>query len=232
MISVPLNNEELLSYQEEFAVFGIGGTELVLILLFGFLIFGPDKLPQIARTVGKAIRQFKGAQEKMNEVIKSEVYDPLNDLSKEMNPFSTLSSESTAKTAASANSSNADVALPKSDLTPVDTPENKTLGDTSATDEKSSLPNMTFADAAKAAAATKVVGPARKSAGVTKEDVSVAVEKPVSAVRQETFVERKAAAEEKKVSQASAIYGVSPQADASETASSSPDVAQGKEGEE
>ena len=34
-------------------VFGIGGTELFLILLFGFLIFGPDKLPAIAKTVGK-----------------------------------------------------------------------------------------------------------------------------------------------------------------------------------
>ena len=221
--SAALSSEELSSYQEEFAVFGIGGTELALILLFGFLIFGPDKLPQIARTVGKAIRQFKGAQEKMNDVIKSEVYDPLNDLSKDLNPFSSLSSESAAKTTASTTSSNADVAIPGSDSTSSDTPENKMSGAPSAADENETVPNMTFADAAKAAAATKAAGPARKS---------VAVEKPVSAVRQETFVERKVAAEEKKTSSASAIYGVSPQAGASETESSSPDAAQGKEGEE
>ena len=38
-------------------MFGIGGFELFLILLFGFLIFGPDKLPAIAKTLGKADRK-------------------------------------------------------------------------------------------------------------------------------------------------------------------------------
>ncbi len=46
-------------------MFGIGGFELFLILIFGFLIFGPDKLPQIANTVGKAIAKFRSAQEDM-----------------------------------------------------------------------------------------------------------------------------------------------------------------------
>lgn len=57
-------------------MFGIGGFELFIILLFGFLIFGPDKLPQIARTVGAAIGKFRKAQEEMNQVIKGEVLDP------------------------------------------------------------------------------------------------------------------------------------------------------------
>ncbi len=30
---------------------GIGSTELVIILVFGFLLFGPDKLPQMGRTI-------------------------------------------------------------------------------------------------------------------------------------------------------------------------------------
>lgn len=46
-------------------MFGIGGFELFLILIFGFLIFGPDKLPQIANTVGRAIAKFRSAQEDM-----------------------------------------------------------------------------------------------------------------------------------------------------------------------
>ena len=46
-------------------MFGIGGFELFLILIFGFLIFGPDKLPQIANTLGKAIAKFRTAQEEM-----------------------------------------------------------------------------------------------------------------------------------------------------------------------
>ena len=57
-------------------MFGIGANELALILLFGFLIFGPDKLPAIAKTIGKAIAKFRSAQNEMNDVIKHEVYDP------------------------------------------------------------------------------------------------------------------------------------------------------------
>jgi colicin import membrane protein len=60
-------------------LFGIGGFEFFLILLFAFLIFGPDKLPAIAKTVAQALNKFKSAQEEMNKVIKSEVYDPTSD---------------------------------------------------------------------------------------------------------------------------------------------------------
>lgn len=60
-------------------MFGIGGFELFLILIFGFLIFGPDKLPAMAKTLGKAISKFRNAQEEMNKVIKNEVYDPNSD---------------------------------------------------------------------------------------------------------------------------------------------------------
>lgn len=60
-------------------MFGIGGFELFLILLFGFLIFGPEKLPDIAKTVGKAIAKFRSAQEEMNGVLKGEVFDKDSD---------------------------------------------------------------------------------------------------------------------------------------------------------
>lgn len=59
-------------------MFGIGGFELFIILLFGFLVFGPDKLPEMARTLGAALRKFKQAQAEMEAVIKDEVLD-LND---------------------------------------------------------------------------------------------------------------------------------------------------------
>lgn len=51
-------------------MFGIGGFELFLILIFGFIIFGPDKLPEIAKTIGKAVAKFRGAQESMTEQLK------------------------------------------------------------------------------------------------------------------------------------------------------------------
>ena len=58
-------------------MFGIGGFELFIILVFAFLIFGPDKLPEVAKTIGKAIARFRSAQEEMNSVIKStDIFDP------------------------------------------------------------------------------------------------------------------------------------------------------------
>ena len=60
-------------------MFGIGGTELLLILLFGFLLFGPDKLPSIAKTAGKAIAKFRNAQEEVTKVVQNEIYDPKSD---------------------------------------------------------------------------------------------------------------------------------------------------------
>ncbi len=61
-------------------MFGISGFELVIILLFGFLIFGPDKLPAMAKTIGKGIAKFRAAQQDMSEVLKeSDAFDPNSD---------------------------------------------------------------------------------------------------------------------------------------------------------
>ncbi|MBQ9003359.1 MAG: twin-arginine translocase TatA/TatE family subunit [Eggerthellaceae bacterium] len=60
-------------------MFGIGGFELFIILIFGFLIFGPDKLPEIAKTVGKGIARFREAQQEMNDTLGGEkIFDPNN----------------------------------------------------------------------------------------------------------------------------------------------------------
>lgn len=63
-------------------MFGIGGFELFIILLFGFLIFGPDKLPEMAKTLGAALRKFNQARDEMESVIKGEVLDVANDKGK------------------------------------------------------------------------------------------------------------------------------------------------------
>ena len=63
----------------EVCVFGIGEGELAIILVFGFLLFGPDKLPQMGRTIGRAIRQFRDTQEKMTAVVQSEIIDPVTE---------------------------------------------------------------------------------------------------------------------------------------------------------
>jgi len=50
----------------------IGGTEIVFVLLIVVLVFGADKLPEIARGLGKGMRQIKDATNDIkHEVTKS-----------------------------------------------------------------------------------------------------------------------------------------------------------------
>ena len=56
-------------------MFGISGFELLIILIFGFILVG-DRLPDVAKTLGRAIRTFQSAQRDMSKVIKEDVFDP------------------------------------------------------------------------------------------------------------------------------------------------------------
>ena len=56
-------------------MFGISGTELLIIGVFAFFIFGPDKIPEILRTVNGAIKTFKKTQEDVERLIRAEMYD-------------------------------------------------------------------------------------------------------------------------------------------------------------
>jgi TatA/E family protein of Tat protein translocase len=55
-------------------VFGISGFELLIVVVFVLIIFGPDKLPELGRTVGRAMRMFKKAQDDMERVIRMEMF--------------------------------------------------------------------------------------------------------------------------------------------------------------
>lgn len=48
-------------------MFGIGVPELILILIIGLVVFGPGKLPEVGRAVGKSIREFKKATTAVSE---------------------------------------------------------------------------------------------------------------------------------------------------------------------
>ncbi len=54
-------------------VFGIGLPELLLIMVVALLIFGPKKLPEIGRSLGKAIRGFQDASKDFENEFKKEV---------------------------------------------------------------------------------------------------------------------------------------------------------------
>ena len=53
-------------------VFGIGLPEMALILVIALLVFGPKKLPEIGRSLGKAIRGFQEASKEFENEFKRE----------------------------------------------------------------------------------------------------------------------------------------------------------------
>ncbi|NOY50258.1 MAG: twin-arginine translocase TatA/TatE family subunit [Chlorobi bacterium] len=52
--------------------FDFGSGEILLILLVVFLIFGPDKIPELARSIGKVINDVKRASEDIKTEINKE----------------------------------------------------------------------------------------------------------------------------------------------------------------
>jgi sec-independent protein translocase protein TatA len=48
-------------------MFDVGGGELLLIFLAVLLLFGPKKIPEVMRSVGKGLRQFRQAQEGLKQ---------------------------------------------------------------------------------------------------------------------------------------------------------------------
>ncbi|MCM1991763.1 twin-arginine translocase TatA/TatE family subunit [Oceanirhabdus seepicola] len=48
----------------------LGGTEILVILVVGFLIFGPKKLPEIGKAFGDTIREFKKSAKDSKEDVK------------------------------------------------------------------------------------------------------------------------------------------------------------------
>lgn len=57
-------------------LFGIGGFEFVIIIVFALFIFGPDKLPELAKTFGKALKKFNAAKTEFEMVVKTDILKP------------------------------------------------------------------------------------------------------------------------------------------------------------
>ena len=60
-------------------MFNIGLPELLIILAIALIVFGPNKLPELARAFGRAMREFKKATDEVKESFEAETRD-LDDL--------------------------------------------------------------------------------------------------------------------------------------------------------
>ena len=48
-------------------MFGIGAGEFIVILVVGLIVFGPSKLPEVGRAIGKGLREFRKAQAALSQ---------------------------------------------------------------------------------------------------------------------------------------------------------------------
>ena len=54
-------------------MFGIGAGEFIVILIVGLIVFGPSKLPEVGRAIGKGLREFRKAQAALSATLEESV---------------------------------------------------------------------------------------------------------------------------------------------------------------
>ena len=57
-------------------MFGIGMTELLVILVVALIVFGPTRLPELARSLGRAMAEFRRASTDLRQTFNESIHDP------------------------------------------------------------------------------------------------------------------------------------------------------------
>ncbi|MBS3909130.1 MAG: twin-arginine translocase TatA/TatE family subunit [Actinobacteria bacterium] len=62
---------------------GLGPTELIFILALALIVFGPKRLPEMARSLGKALQELKKASQGIRTAVQKDLVEPISTLGKE-----------------------------------------------------------------------------------------------------------------------------------------------------
>jgi TatA/E family protein of Tat protein translocase len=117
-------------------MFNIGLPELMIIVAIALIVFGPNKLPELAKAFGRAMREFKKATEEVKESFEAETRDlaELKDTVTEENVQSLI--EDTSASAMNAETSPS--AIPESTLSHEEAPSHVEGGESDMAKEGSS----------------------------------------------------------------------------------------------
>ena len=66
----------------------LGFQELIIIFAIALLVFGPKKLPEVGRSLGKALREFRKTSDEIKEKLEEEIQaDDFKEIKTEINEF-------------------------------------------------------------------------------------------------------------------------------------------------
>lgn len=68
-------------------MFGVSLPELIVVFVVVLLVFGPDKLPEIARSFGKWTGELRRTSDSLRREFYHSVYNPVSDVRREVNDF-------------------------------------------------------------------------------------------------------------------------------------------------
>ena len=76
---------------EAIMIGNIGVPELIIILAIALLVFGPRKLPEVGRSIGRALREFRKTSDEIKDKIEEEIQaSEFKDIEEEINRLNSL----------------------------------------------------------------------------------------------------------------------------------------------
>src|SRR5574337_830673 len=61
-------------------MFGLGFPEILLIFVIALIVFGPKKLPELGKSIGRAMAEFKKAQQEFQDSVRAEMKEAEKDI--------------------------------------------------------------------------------------------------------------------------------------------------------